>query len=286
MRFAAFLFVAAVVSPSVLAIDASFGILGHRKDISLGCLVTRCGGALISCMVDPICRSMIGCLKQCDSRANPEQCSVSCFFNHETSNPKIREFFGCMIRKMCVRSQVSSCPRPRLDSLPLLSGSFGNFNVSALYGQWYVSLGLSRVYDCWKCQRMRLSPRPDSTKFLDYEYDMEVTDGILHTIPSIVELDESETRRMYATYRVSDLFTGTDHWHVLDAVSDHVLIYYCGKSELDASEYQGAIVMSRHQGAVPSNILSHFQEILELASVGVSLGNFCRNSFDNCAYNQ
>lgn len=258
---------------SQLKLDFTDDLAKSSSKVDVLCLVGNCYGRIEKCQGNEVCKKFLLCIAGCFDN---ERCNMGCTMQISGENKFVAEFFSCMREFGCVSFRKRpKCPRPPQNATL-------EFDLDSLSGQWWITKGWSKTYDCWDCQKLVFSPktRTQTGHTWDFFHDMITDNKAKSSMTGFLKQQSLDSPAHLTTeYRVHGI-GGTDDWHVLDSLPGYMLVYYCGKSEVSA-EFQGGIVMTRTQEPVPLEVLERFNTRL-MDLTGLSVYSFCQNNIMEC----
>ena len=124
------------------------------------CVVEHCGGVLLACEIDAVCRTWSGCNQHCGLGNNALGCQIRCgdLYNPGgNASDFIEAFSVCAISEHhCVPQSQMRCP------VPANAAAMADFNLDAFVSSasaptnqptnWYITRGLNPLFDCFDCE--------------------------------------------------------------------------------------------------------------------------------------
>ncbi|KAI8915562.1 hypothetical protein EDD86DRAFT_287 [Gorgonomyces haynaldii] len=247
---------------SALLVNAA--IVQHPKsEQNVLCIATQCLGQVLACQGDSSCKSTLSCIQACKTEACTIQCNLL-----PPPNEKLSKLVNCFFEKGCISAPKNppQCPRPK--------EYIRNPGLDLITGDWFVSRGLSPVYDQFQCQKMNI--HAVNSTFSQYDYYLAAAPGQERFIPCQVQTKPG-IDYLVTSYTIGDFLQGTDEWYLLDRTDDFLLIYYCGSAK-GTAPYQGGIIMSKSQSSdIPKDVLDRFEIAINKTQTGVVLSDFVIN---------
>ena len=162
VRFALLVLIDSYVSPVTLLKN-----LRATSLASVQCMVKNCRSQILSCLLDPDCRSAVNCLQSC--APTDQVCSYRCVVSYES--PKLEAFTLCVLQKHnCLGLCADILMQPDVQPLKTFRGkpvthecaedlfigwlgrSNPNANGAPVEYSWRVVAGQNAAYDQFPCQ--------------------------------------------------------------------------------------------------------------------------------------
>eukprot|EP00128_Syssomonas_multiformis_P009054 Colp12_sorted_trinity150504_noHs@33275 len=255
----------ALLMAAILAI-----LVNHVQAQSKTCATLHCGMQMMACAAEKGCRQTLECSTKCGT---DESCQVSC--TEAYADDKFDVLAKCLVVNKCMQpTPAEICPPPTMTSQ--------TFNPDTdLQGFWYTISGLSKIYDTFACQRYNMTNEaPGRWNYIwNFRTTLNAVDKQHQTHCLITMPDSSNPTELFVDYTEHGV-TGRDHWYIISASQKHLVIYYCGSSDM-AQGYQGGVVLSRSNQMDDETFETAKKEA---AAAGVDLEKFTVIDQERCVY--
>lgn len=235
--------------------------------IDYGCLFSQCGRELGGALLDPRGLHELVCLTHCGP--SDIACQMKCGDMYK--DDVLNTFHTCAIsRHACVPQRVEP---PSTVALPDPSSLVPSLRLQDLRGRWYVTHGISSIFDCFPCQQNTVAaPEPELVTF-DVSYEVP------HGAP--LRSFERKLRQRFKQDMAlpgllhsseTDYLRQEDDWYIVAAdPSRYIFVYYVGCNAAWCG-YSGGVVYSRQPQLDPQAV----PEIRSAAQrLGLSFERFC-----------
>ena len=220
------------------------------------CVLRHCGKQLIQCEINSVCRKWSSCNQACGSQ--DLACQIRCGDLYKPTNESafaINAFSECVISQYhCVPQVQSKCPHPQnKDHLPKFN--LQTFTENGAHGEWYITKGYNRLFDCFDCQHHRFRIEPGQAKPLmgDLSYfvkrNLNCRPPQCDYLPREVHQGFSQDPKNPAhllnhNNSIAEMHY-SDDWYILASKpKKYILVWYCGCNDA-ACGYGGAVLYTR-----------------------------------------
>lgn len=246
--------------------------------IKFGCVLEHCVKQSVGCLLDANCRSAVECAQKCmdnwENDKTPEKyhaqnCTNKCAFTYADS--AYENIMACYSDNQCISFPPikNTCRAPNVHPLKQLS-------IKDLTGSWWVVKGYHKVYDCYPCQRLYITPLNASSWNYTTTYETYLTNNSLELV-SLHTTIQSSPAGTNISFVYNDLgLLHYETWWLIDEADNgsYMPMYYCGHTL--QWNYEGALVLARNRTLSEedyANIASSYQK-----AVGLDLSQFCNTS--------
>lgn len=248
------------------------------------CVVTKCGLKLAECFIDTTCRTWNMCNMKC--KVDDLGCQIRCadlYKPTDSTSDKINEFSKCVIpENHCVAQTKMDCKVP--ENAAKLNGVF---SLENMVGNWYITKGWNKLFDCFDCQvhafSMKGGPKP---LYGDMKYSVKKDlncqapncEYMGRNVFQTFEQDPANSAHFINHNNSIDELHFADDWYVIAAKPDtYAFVYYCGCNDATCG-YGGAVLYTRkaHAAELAAEDLEDIRAAAAAAKVdGFSFDGLC-----------
>jgi len=238
------------------------------------CMLTRCGSETLACLTDRMCLKALACIGPC---GDDQACTFHCISNYETPlfhalNKCNIHDAGCIVLKE--PETVSSCGGGEEVAIPAL-------DINDMMGQWFITMGLSPIYDCFPCQiftfaRDSRDGRP--MVYMDYQVDRVFGDTVNKTVIEYIEQPDGDKEGLLIFGGYQNGLYHSERWRILKFDKQFMIAAYCGT--MTSWVYNGAVVLTKNP-RVNKDLAFRIREALVLN--GFKTEDFCSPKILGCS---
>jgi violaxanthin de-epoxidase len=235
------------------------------------CLLKSCQLPLARCVTDPTCAANLVCIQTCAGKADESTCQIKC--GDEFSNDVVAKFTDCAVsQKSCVpqRQDDGTYPIPKPEAL------LQAFDVKDFTGEWYISAGLNKAFDCFDCQLHKWSSPAPGKLVGDLQWRIKDpiagSNFVTRTTTQNFVQDKNQPGVLFNGG--NDFLHYEDTWYLLGSKKDEYLVVYYRGSNDAWDGYGGATIYTKTKNLDRK----YFGEINEvLKPIGYSMKDFSLN---------
>jgi len=266
----------------------------------LGCMCSKCGKQMASCLTDPTCKKALDCLNKCKS--NDQVCAYRCITSYETD--RFQDFAFCILqRNNCMGNKATIPSTP--DPAPLSSfrgaplthevaeGIFEGWlrpregeenallpaSADLVPQSWMVVCGVNPAYDYFSDQHQIFYRERARRSIMWYDpvFKVETLDGQQVWRRRHYRVRRGEVPGQFRFTVIDNGVLSDEYWRILDCDDDlgWAVFYYGGAAAAAGTSYTGALIVTR-SGAWPEgmddvNSDTHRRVAAALARGGIKL---------------
>lgn len=236
----------------------------------LGCMCTKCGKQMASCLTDPTCKKALDCLNKCKS--NDQVCAYRCITSYETE--RFQEFAFCILqRNNCMGNKATIPTTP--DPAPLSSfrgvplthevaeGIFEGWlrpregeenallpaSANLVPQSWMVVCGVNPAYDYFSDQHQIFYRERARRSIMWYDpvFKVETLDGEQVWRRRHYRVRRGELPGQFRFTVIDNGVLSDEYWRILDCEDDlgWAVFYYGGAAAAAGTSYTGGLIVTR-----------------------------------------
>jgi violaxanthin de-epoxidase len=235
------------------------------------CLLKSCQLPLARCVTDPTCAANLVCIQTCAGKADESTCQIKC--GDEFSNEVVAKFTDCAVsQKSCVpqRKDDGSYPVPKPEALVQA------FDTKDFTGEWYISAGLNKAFDCFDCQLHKWSsPQPGKlVGDLQWRIKDPLAGSNFVTRKTTQNFVQDKKQPGVLFNGGNDFLHYEDTWYVLGSKKDEYLVVYYRGSNDAWDGYGGGTIYTKTK-TLDKKYFAEINEVLK--PIGYSMKDFSLN---------
>jgi len=238
------------------------------------CMMSKCGSETFSCLTDRMCLKALACIGPC---GDDQACTFHCISNYETPlfhalNKCNIHDAGCIVLKEpATREECGGGVEPAIPAL----------DINDMMGQWFITMGLSPIYDCFPCQIFTFAKDEADGRpmvYMDYQVDRVFGDTVNKTVIEHIEQPDAEKEGLLIFGGVQNGLFHSERWRILEFDGEFMIAAYCGT--MTSWVYNGTVVLTKNPH-VNKDLAFRIREALLIN--GYKTEDFCSPKILGCS---